>query len=111
MSFRGLGLDGNYGIPDKAPSTWLSWVADVKTPPPPFDMTDNRSEVQYELGCSLVTSPREELSPPAPRDKYARWNFNILQINIAGLQYKEVELKKMLSDKNINLTKDKPLTF
>ena len=87
--------------------------------PPRFNMTDNKSKVTYELGCSLVTSPREELSPPAPRDKYARWDFNILQINIAGLQCKEVELKKMLSDKNISialiqetiLPKDMPLTF
>ena len=75
--------------------------------------------VLNELGCHLVKGPREELSPPAPREKSARWDLNILQINIAGLQHKEIELKKMLSDKNISialiqetiLPKGKPFTI
>ena len=75
--------------------------------------------VLNELGCHLVKGPREELSPPAPREKSARWDLKILQINITGLQHKEIELKKMLSDKNISialiqetiLPKGKPFTI
>ena len=56
-----------------------------------------------ELGCRLAKGPREELPPPAPRDKFARWDFNILQINVDGYKNREVELKKTLSDENINI--------
>ena len=66
-------------------------------------MTVHQTKVTYELGCSLVTSPREELSPPAPRDKFARWDFNILQVNTAGFNSSQTELMKLLHDKKVNI--------
>ena len=66
-------------------------------------MTVQQTIVLDELGCRLVKGPRGELPPPAPRDKSARWDFNVLQVNIAGLQHKQVELRKMLKDKKINI--------
>ena len=69
-------------------------------------MRVHQNEVPYELGRHLEVldqGPREELPPPAPRDKSARWDFNVLQVNIAGLQHKQVELRKMLKDKKINI--------
>ena len=66
-------------------------------------MTVQQTIVLDELGCRLVKGPRGELPPPAPRDKSARWDFNILQINLAGYKNREVELKKMLNDENINI--------
>ena len=66
-------------------------------------MTVHRNTVSYELGRHLEQGPREELSPPAPRDKLARWDFNVLQVNLSGFQNKQVELMKMLKDNNINI--------
>ena len=71
--------------------------------PPVLDMTVHQTKIQSELGCSLVTSPRGELTPPAPRDKYARWDFNILQVNMDGFKNRQVELMKMLHDNKINI--------
>ena len=66
-------------------------------------MAVQQTIVLDELGCHLVKGPREELPPPAPREKLARWDFNILQINLAGYKNRAVELKKMLNDENINV--------
>ena len=82
-------------------------------------MTVQQTLVLDELGCRLVKGPRGELPPPAPRDKSARWDFNIFQINLAGYKNREVELKKMLNDENINialmqetiLPKQRPITI
>ena len=66
-------------------------------------MAVQQTLVLDELGCHLVKGPREELPPPAPREKLARCDFNILQINLAGYKNRAVELKKMLNDENINV--------
>ena len=66
-------------------------------------MAVHKNAVSYELGRHLEQGPREELSPPAPRDKLARWDFNILQINMDGFKNRQVELMKMLHDYKINI--------
>ena len=63
-------------------------------------------KVRNELGCHLgQQGPRWE-QPPAPSEKLqggTNWDFNILQVNVAGFQNRKVELMKMLHDRKISI--------
>ena len=63
-----------------------------------------RNKKPCQLGRRLVKQgPRKSVSS-ADCDKYAkRSNINILQVNMAGLQNKTTELKKVLHDNNIHI--------
>ena len=63
-------------------------------------------KVRNELGCHLgQQGPRWE-QPPVPSEKLqggTNWDFNILQVNVAGFQNRKVELMKMLHDRKISI--------
>lgn len=63
----------------------------------------------YELGCRLVTGPRETVVPQAVHEskhlgkmrtqKHKHKNtFTIIQLNVCGISNKKVEISKMLND-------------
>ena len=55
-----------------------------------------------ELGCRLgEKGPRSGVLSPAPCEKYAKEELNILQLNINGLQNKKIELVKLLQDQEV----------
>ena len=55
-----------------------------------------------ELGCRLgEKGPRSRVLSPAPCEKYANEELNILQLNINGLQNKKIELAKLLQDQEV----------
>ena len=57
-----------------------------------------------ELGCRLgEKGPRSGVLTPAPCEKYAKEELNILQLNINGLQNKKIELVKLLQDKEVHI--------
>ena len=57
-----------------------------------------------ELGCRLGDKgPRSGVLTPAPCEKYAKEELNILQLNINGLQNKKIELVKLLQDKEVHI--------
>ena len=57
-----------------------------------------------ELGCRLgEKGPRSGVLSPAPCEKYAKEELNILQLNINGLQNKKIELVKLLQDKEVHI--------
>ena len=58
-----------------------------------------------ELDCRLgEKGPRSGVLSPAPCEKYAKEELNILQLNINGLQNKKIELVKLLQDKEVHIT-------
>ena len=65
-----------------------------------IQQTKNANELGRRLGKQ---GPRKVSQPSASCDKSARWDFNILQVNISGLQNKQVELMKILKEKNVNI--------
>ena len=57
-----------------------------------------------ELGCRLgEKGPRSGVLSPAPCEKYAKEELNILQLNINGLQNKKIELVKLLQDQEVHI--------
>ena len=64
-----------------------------------------QSKITYEPGRRLgYQGPRRVFQPSAPCEKFARWDhFNILQLNIAGIQNKTEELNKALIDNDIRV--------
>ena len=60
-----------------------------------------------ELGRRLVKQgPRMGVPPPTPCDKLAQGGtntFNVLQVNINGLQNKTTEVLKVLNDNNVHI--------
>ena len=81
-------------------------VADITTQTLDLDMTVIQSKLSYEPGRRLgYQGPRKDTpSQPVPCEKSARMgNFNILQINVDGLQHKTTELLKLLSDQSVHI--------
>ena len=67
-------------------------------------MTVIQSKLSYELGRPLGYQGPRRVIPPTPCDKSARWNhFNIIQINISGLQHKVNELMTLLHEKDARI--------
>ena len=61
-------------------------------------------KLRNELGCRLgEKGPRSGVLSPAPCEKYAKEELNILQLNINGLQNKKIELVKLLQDKEVHI--------
>ena len=61
-----------------------------------------RQQTLYELGCHLgYQGPRTDC--PDLCDKSARGTFNILQVNIAGINSKLLELRKILKEKYVHI--------
>ena len=61
-------------------------------------------KLRNELGCRLgEKGPRSGVLSPAPCEKYAKEDLNILQPNINGLQNKKIELVKLLQDKEVHI--------
>ena len=57
-----------------------------------------------ELGCRLgEKGPRSGVLSPAPCEKYAKEELNILQLNSNGLQNKKIELIKLLQDQEVHI--------
>ena len=81
-------------------------VEDTIVKPPRFKMTVTQSKLTFELGRRLgYQGPRKGASSRSiPCDKSARTGkFNLLQINIEGLQHKVTELLNTLSTYNIHI--------
>ena len=77
-----------------------------KTPiaTPPKRTMPGSHKLTNELGCRLgEKGPRSGVLCPAPREKYAKEELNILQPNINGLQNKKIELVKLLQDKEVHI--------
>ena len=67
-------------------------------------MTVIQSKLSYELGRRLGYQGPRRVNPPTPCGKSARWDhFNILQINISGLQHKVEELMTLLQEQDIRI--------
>ena len=63
-------------------------------------------KITNELGCRLgEKSPRSGVLSPAPCEKYAKEELNILQLNINGLQNKKIELVKLLQDQEVHIAR------
>ena len=61
-------------------------------------------KLRNELGCRLGEKGlRSGVLSPAPCEKYAKEELNILQLNINGLQNKKIELVKLLQDKEVHI--------
>ena len=59
---------------------------------PPKRTMPGSHKITNELGCRLgEKSPRSGVLSPAPCEKYAKEELNILQLNINGLQNKKIE--------------------
>ena len=59
-------------------------------------------KITNELGCRLgEKGPHSGVQSPAPCEKYAKEELNILQLNINGLQNKKIELVKLLQDQEV----------
>ena len=61
-------------------------------------------KLRNELGCRLgEKGPCSGVLSPAPCEKYAKEELNILQLNINGLKNKKIELVKLLQDKEVHI--------
>ena len=71
--------------------------------PPKLEMTVTQSTLSYELGRRLGYQGPFKVNPPAPCDM-RRWDhFNILQVNISGLQHKVDELLTLLQEQDVRI--------
>ena len=71
--------------------------------PPKLEMTAKQSTLPYELGRRLGYQDLFKVYPPAPCDM-RRWDhFNILQVNISGLQHKVDELLTLLQEQDVRI--------
>ena len=61
-------------------------------------------KITNELGCRLGEKcSRSGVLSPAPCEKYAKEELNILQLIINGLQNKKIELVKLLQDQEVHI--------
>ena len=85
------------------PTGCLGRKTPIATPPKKRTMPGSH-KLRNELGCRLgEKGPRSGVLSPAPCEKYAKEELNILQLNINGLQNKKIELVKLQQDKEVHI--------